>query len=186
MLNFDKLLNIFAKSLKAIEIIVKDTGLGIKKENLNKVFDRFFQVKPNNSSRMTGSGIGLAFSKKIVELHHGNIAVTSKENVGTEFLIKIPMDIKLHKEDSYEDFIEGIKPNEPKDGDTFLKYEIQEGVFKKICRLADDSLNAVAVDTESLVSLSKEEYEKAAIIKNKIDKINNKLDQIDNQKRGDI
>ena len=55
---------------------------------------------------MTGSGIGLAFSKKIVELHHGNIAVTIKENVGTEFLIKIPMDLKLNEEDGFENFIE--------------------------------------------------------------------------------
>jgi 5-methylcytosine-specific restriction endonuclease McrBC GTP-binding regulatory subunit McrB len=84
----------------------------------------------------------------------------------------------FHQSFSYEDFIEGIKPNEPKDGDTFLKYEIQEGVFKKICRLADDSLNAVAVDTESLVSLSIEEYEKAHFYKMSL---GNTLDESDNE-----
>ncbi len=84
----------------------------------------------------------------------------------------------FHQSFSYEDFIEGIKPNEPKDGDTFLKYEIQEGVFKKICRLADDSLNAVAVDTESLVSLSIEDYEKAHFYKMSL---GNTLDESDNE-----
>lgn len=84
----------------------------------------------------------------------------------------------FHQSFSYEDFIEGIKPNQPKDGDAFLKYEIQEGVFKKICRLADDSLNAVAVGTESLISLSTEEYEKAHFYKMSL---GNTQDESDNE-----
>ncbi len=84
----------------------------------------------------------------------------------------------FHQSFSYEDFIEGIKPNEPKEGDEFLKYEIQEGVFKKICRFAEDSLNAVAVDTESLVSLSTEEYEKAHFYKMSL---GNTQDESDNE-----
>ena len=84
----------------------------------------------------------------------------------------------FHQSFSYEDFIEGIKPNEPKEGDAFLKYEIQEGVFKKICRMADDSLNAVAVDTESLISLSTEEYEKAHFYKMSL---GNTHDESDNE-----
>jgi 5-methylcytosine-specific restriction endonuclease McrBC GTP-binding regulatory subunit McrB len=84
----------------------------------------------------------------------------------------------FHQSFSYEDFIEGIKPNEPKDGDKFLKYEIQEGVFKKICRLADDSLNAVAVNTESLISLSTKNYEKAHFYKMSL---GNTQDENDNE-----
>ena len=84
----------------------------------------------------------------------------------------------FHQSFSYEDFIEGIKPNQPKEGDEFLKYEIQEGVFKKICRLAEDSLNAVAVDTESLISLSTDEYEKAHFYKMSL---GNTQDESDNE-----
>ncbi len=71
----------------------------------------------------------------------------------------------FHQSFSYEDFIEGIKPMEPVDGDTYLKYEVKEGIFKRICRLANDSLNAVNLDSDSLMSLSREEYEKAHFYK---------------------
>tara|TARA_B110000046_G_C13020741_1_gene411018 strand:- start:1308 stop:4703 length:3396 start_codon:yes stop_codon:yes gene_type:complete len=84
----------------------------------------------------------------------------------------------FHQSFSYEDFIEGIKPNEPKDGDAFLKYEIQEGVFKKICRLAEDSLNAASIETKSLISLSIQEYENAHFFKMSL---GNTQDESDNE-----
>ena len=79
-------------------ITVKDTGIGIKSEYLGKIFDRFFQIKSSNTARMIGSGIGLTFSKKIVELHFGTIEVTSEKNVGSEFTIKLSMNPKLYGE----------------------------------------------------------------------------------------
>ena len=57
----------------------------------------------------------------------------------------------FHQSFSYEDFIEGIKPNKPREGDALLKYEIQEGVFKKICRLAEYSLNVNALVPKNFV-----------------------------------
>ena len=87
----------------------------------------------------------------------------------------------FHQSFSYEDFIEGIKPsieNNPKEDEKFLKYKIEDGVFKWICGLAEDSLNAVAVDTESLISLSTEEYEKAHFYKMSL---GNTQDENDNE-----
>lgn len=81
-------------------ISIKDTGIGMKESDLDKIFDRFFQIKSANTAKMIGSGIGLSFSKKIVELHHGTISVTSKPNEGTEFIIKLAMNPSL-----YEGFI---------------------------------------------------------------------------------
>ena len=82
----------------------------------------------------------------------------------------------FHQSFSYEDFIEGIKPIEPKKDDTYLKYEIQEGVFKKVCRLASDSLDAVNIDQDSLISLSPDEYDKAHFYKMSLGNTQNEED----------
>ena len=71
----------------------------------------------------------------------------------------------FHQSMSYEDFIEGIKPVKPIATDTYLKYEIQEGIFKRICRIANDSINAVVVKPDSLLSLSQDEFDKAHFYK---------------------
>lgn len=86
-------------------ITLKDSGLGIKAENLNKIFDRFYQIKSSNTVKMVGSGIGLAFSKKIIELHNGSISVASKVNEGTEFTIKLAMNPELYKGLINENFL---------------------------------------------------------------------------------
>lgn len=79
-------------------ISIKDTGPGIAEENLNKIFDRFYQIKTAKTAKMIGSGIGLAFSKQIVELHHGSIEVASKKGKGTEFKLKLSMAPELYKD----------------------------------------------------------------------------------------
>lgn len=68
-----------------IAIIVKDSGCGIAQENINKIFDRFFQG--NNSDMQQGTGIGLWLTKRFVEMHNGEINVTSQQGIGTTFTI---------------------------------------------------------------------------------------------------
>ena len=86
-------------------ITVKDTGIGMEANNLEKIFNRFFQIKSAESAKMIGSGIGLAFSKKIIELHQGTIEVTSEKNVLTEFTIKLPLDINYSEAEIDNNFI---------------------------------------------------------------------------------
>jgi signal transduction histidine kinase/ligand-binding sensor domain-containing protein/CheY-like chemotaxis protein/AraC-like DNA-binding protein len=71
-------------------LLVKDTGIGLSEENKEKIFNRFFQVNRDGSGKMVGSGIGLAFTKNIVDLHGGQILVDSVYNVGTTFTIYLP------------------------------------------------------------------------------------------------
>ena len=75
-------------------IKVEDTGVGMDAENLDKIFDRFYQIQSAQTASVIGSGLGLSFSKKIIELHYGTITVESKRNQGTTFTVKLDMDSK--------------------------------------------------------------------------------------------
>ncbi|MED4850758.1 HAMP domain-containing sensor histidine kinase [Caldifermentibacillus hisashii] len=77
------------KSLTII-IEIEDTGIGIEEEHQRKIFERFYKVE-HSRTKKNGSGIGLSIVKKIVELHHGDICVTSKPGEGSRFTITLPV-----------------------------------------------------------------------------------------------
>jgi signal transduction histidine kinase/DNA-binding response OmpR family regulator len=74
-----------------VNISVRDTGIGIAKEQLPHIFDRFYQVDGPGQEALKGTGIGLALIKENVALHHGKIDVHSQEGKGTEFVIRLPL-----------------------------------------------------------------------------------------------
>ncbi len=70
-------------------VTITDTGIGIAQEHLPHVFDRFYQA--DSSHQLEGTGIGLALAKELVELHRGEISVSSEVGKGTAFVVKLPL-----------------------------------------------------------------------------------------------
>jgi DNA-binding response OmpR family regulator len=74
-----------------VKLSVSDTGIGIPPDQLDKVFDRFYQVDASQTREQEGSGLGLALVKELVELHHGTICVQSEIGRGTTFTVRLPL-----------------------------------------------------------------------------------------------
>lgn len=75
---------------KEIEIIIRDQGIGIAAEDMPQLFSEFFRADNAKALEVEGTGLGLALSKKIVELHNGKIEVESELGKGTCFKVKLP------------------------------------------------------------------------------------------------
>ena len=73
-----------------ISIVVKDNGIGIKPENLEKVFERFYREDKIRTSKQSGSGLGLSLANLIAIHHGGKINLDSIEGKGTEVSVKFP------------------------------------------------------------------------------------------------
>lgn len=84
--------------LARLQLEVKDSGIGIPAGQLPFIFDRFFQAEGNPAARKKGTGVGLSLVKLLVELHKGQIEVSSEENEGTCFRIKLPVDESVFRE----------------------------------------------------------------------------------------
>ena len=74
-----------------IEILVKDQGIGIADENLDRIFERFYRVDPARSRATGGTGLGLSIVKHVVKNHGGEVKVWSAPGVGSTFAIRLPV-----------------------------------------------------------------------------------------------
>ncbi|MCU0394718.1 MAG: ATP-binding protein [Chitinophagaceae bacterium] len=139
----------------ALSLQVSDSGIGIAPEHLDRIFNRFYQV-PGTNGQGGGSGIGLAFAKNIIELHHGSIGVQSTPGKGTSFTIQLPLQQaadKLREPDLADDGQEyeaadlaGTQP--PQEGQS-------KSAKKQVVLVVDDNADI----RQYLAGLLQEEYE---------------------------
>jgi signal transduction histidine kinase len=81
------------------EITVRDNGIGIPPEHKGHLYERFFRIERHDSIIRRGTGIGLALTKELVELHKGKLMVESEENKGTRFVILLPAGNNIWSDD---------------------------------------------------------------------------------------
>ncbi|MEW5819277.1 MAG: CHASE2 domain-containing protein [Cyanobacteriota bacterium] len=74
-----------------LRINVQDQGFGISREDLKKLFDKFFRVSNENTKGIKGTGLGLSFVNRIIQLHGGRIEVKSTPGIGSEFILYLPV-----------------------------------------------------------------------------------------------
>ena len=92
-------IKVFAESKKYNEtiqtrIVIDDTGIGIEKVQLEKIFDEFKQLEYYLTKKIKGTGLGLAITKKLIDLLNGTIVVESEPGVGSRFILSIPFQLK--------------------------------------------------------------------------------------------
>lgn len=95
-----------SKHKSFLSVAVEDTGRGISKDDLVRIFDRFYQSSKSNK----GSGIGLALTKSLIDLHHGQIEVESKLGKGSKFVVYLPKDRKY---ETAQDFVQSDRLSTP-------------------------------------------------------------------------
>ena len=90
---------------------IGDTGRGISREKLDRLFDRFYQVSDSDSLDAEGTGLGLALTKELVDLYRGEISVDSQEGKGSTFTVKLPVSKSLFTK---EEMVTRLYSQDPK------------------------------------------------------------------------
>ena len=143
-----------------IEFYVEDTGIGIKEENLELVFERFFQIDREKSKKQEGTGLGLTICKAIVELLGGKMWIESEYKVGTTVYFTIPIEEPVFKE--VEEIDEKVIDSNICDGkkvliveDNDTNYDLLEIILKSSNMVVERSIN----DIEFFNKIEKDDYD---------------------------
>src|SRR5690606_25946087 len=132
-----------------LELSVVDNGIGIPKEELPFIFNKFYQAKPTSAVVNIGTGIGLSLTKGLVELHKGDIKVESKPDHETVFVILIPIEKKMYSEEDICEVPGCIDTVAAKTAES-LEYEIDYSNKKKGKEAKDKPQILIVEDNQEL------------------------------------
>lgn len=153
----DEIIIEYSQNENNLIIKVKDSGKGINSNDLPHVFERFFQSKKMKKEYSGGSGIGLAFSKRLVEMHYGFISAESIEGDGTTMIVKLPIIIEktdeilqLTEEEILENERKFKAPHSKHDKDILAKIKVNDEVKEATIFLAEDNTDMRLFVSETL------------------------------------
>jgi len=132
-------INVDVTNEPALIVRVRDNGIGISMAHIPFIFDRFYQVDDSSTRFGEGTGIGLSLAKELAEVHHGTLQVISKEGVGSEFVLTIPIDRHHYR---LEDFAQ-IK-DEKNTVDSWL-HEITDVDKSELNEIEDEELPLILI-----------------------------------------
>ena len=140
-------------------IQVQDTGIGIPQNKISEIFERFFQGENSGNANYPGTGIGLALSKEIVNLHHGSITAESNPDKGSVFTIELNLG-KDHYNPSEVNFYVNDKVSEEPESETEIEFEPEENLLEDTAENKNDLPTLLVVeDNKDLCNLLKLQLE---------------------------
>jgi signal transduction histidine kinase/ligand-binding sensor domain-containing protein/DNA-binding response OmpR family regulator len=152
-----------SKMKEFVEIKIRDTGIGIHKEEIPKLFDRFYQVDSSFTKEYEGTGIGLALTKELVELHYGSIKVESEIGEYTEFTLHFPLGREHLKDDE-------IVTEEKTEKLTMFFDQERYPSEKNLTEESIEEINAATLNEDKTIILIVEDnYDMRAYIKESLD-----------------
>lgn len=148
------------------QITVTDSGIGLDREKIERIFERFYQIDNDVTKSNFGTGIGLHLSRSLVELHHGLILAENREDApGSRFIIRIPMGSAHLRTDELEDVELAttphavlVKPEKPDFEETFEEEE-EDAEGRKTGKAKNRMRILIVEDEEEILSYLKEELE---------------------------
>lgn len=141
-------------------ISVLDTGIGMSKETVNKIFDRFYQANNIGTTGEKGTGIGLHLTKMLVEIHHGSIEVNSEINMGSEFIVKLPCTRESYSSD---ELLSVVSNEEFKHSglDTIITFENEAAVNHELINSKKKKTVLIVEDNKDIRDMLVNEYSRS-------------------------